>query len=69
MEKTITSLVILKSKKQIFHQHKSPVLIENIDIDKTVVSNKVSLSIKGFKYFTGCKDAKKLYLYAYFFQK
>ena len=33
------------------------------------VSNKVSFGKKGFKYFIGYKDAKKLDLYAYFFLK
>ena len=56
-------------KGKTFTNIKALFLIEKIDIDKTVVSNKVSLGIKGFKYFTGYKDTKKLDLYAYFFQK
>ena len=44
-------------------------MINNIDITKIVVSNKLSLCKNGFKYFIGYKDAKKLDLYAYFFQK
>ena len=31
---------------------------KNIDINKIVVSNKVSFGKKGFKYFIGYKDAK-----------
>ena len=46
-----------------------PISIKNIDINKIVVFNKVSLSKKWFKYFIGYKDAKKIDLYAYFFQK
>ena len=38
---------------------KKPISIKNIDIKKIVVSNKVSFSKKGFKYFIGYKDAKK----------
>ena len=38
-------------------------------IEKIVVSNKVSFGKKGLKYFIGCKDDKKLNLYAYLFQK
>ena len=34
-----------------------------------VVFYKVSFGKKGFKYFIGYKDAKKLCLYACFFQK
>ena len=40
-------------EKQEFYQYKTPIKkINNIDINKIVVSNKV--------YFTGCKDAKKI---------
>ena len=50
-------MVILKNK---FHQQKSPLSIKNIDINKIIVSNKVSIGQKDFKYFIGYKDAKKL---------
>ena len=43
-----------------FHQHKNPILINNIDVNKTVVSKKVLFRKKGFKYFIGYKDAKKI---------
>ena len=55
MEETIKKFVILKQK---FHQHQRPVLIKNIEINKIVVSNKVSLGKIGFKYFIGSKDTK-----------
>ena len=55
--------------KHKFHQHKSPVSIENIDVNKIIVSNKVYFGKKDLKYFIGYKDATKLDLYAYFFQK
>ena len=42
------------------YQHKRPISIKNIDITKIVESNKVSFSQKGFEYFTGYKDAKKI---------
>ena len=45
-----------------------PILINNIDINNIVISDKVSFGKEGFKYFTGYKDAKKLDLHAYFFQ-
>ena len=64
--------MILKSKNKIkskFHQHKEPISIKNIDINKIVVSNRVSFGKKAFKYFIGYKDAKKLELYIYFSQK
>ena len=43
-----------------FHQNKTPISIKNIDINKKVVSNKAFLVKKGFKYFTGYKNAKKI---------
>ena len=43
--------------------------IDNIDINKIVVSHKVSFGKKDFKYFIDYKDAKKIDLYAYYFQK
>ena len=42
--------------KQVFHQHKEPISIKNVDIDKVIVSNKVSFGKKEFKYFIGYKD-------------
>ena len=42
------------------YQHKRPISIKNIVITKIVASKKVSFSKKGFKSFTGYKDAKKM---------
>ena len=55
--------MILKLKKQKFHRHEEPISVKNIDIYKTTVSNKVSFGKKGFEYFVGFKDAKKLDVY------
>ena len=52
--------MILKSKKQKFHQYKRPISIKNIDINKIVVSNKVSFGKKGYKCYIGYKNAKKI---------
>ena len=60
--------MILKSKTKISPKWKS-YSIKNIDINKTVVSNKVFFGKKGFKYFIEYKDSKKLDLYVYFSQK
>ena len=46
--------------KKKFHQHKRPIWIKNLDINKIVVCNKVSFGKKGFKYFIGQKDDKKI---------
>ena len=48
----------IKIQKQKFFQHKGPISIKNIDINKIVVSNKVSFGKKGVKYFIRYKDAK-----------
>ena len=50
----------IEIEKQKFCQHKRSISIKNIDINKIVVSNKVSFGKKGFKYFIGNKDAKKI---------
>ena len=48
MEKTIIKFGDVAIQKQKFHQHKRPVSMKNIDINKIVVS-KVSFGKKGFK--------------------
>ena len=60
MEKTITKLGGIKIEKPKFNQHKRPISIKNIDIDKILVSNKVSFDKKGFKYFNGYKNTQKI---------
>ena len=50
----------IEIEKQNFHQHKESFSIKNIDINKIAISNKVSFGKKGFKYFIGYKDAKKI---------
>ena len=45
----------IEIEKQKFH-HKRPVSMKNIDINKIVVSNKVSFGKKIFRYFIGYKD-------------
>ena len=39
MEKTVIKLGDIKVQKQKFHEHKAPISIKNIDINKIVVSN------------------------------
>ena len=50
--------MVLKSKIKNFINIKD--LIENIDVNKIVVSNKVSFGKKKFKYFADYKEAEKL---------
>ena len=59
----------IEIQRKKFHLHKVPFSIKNVNIDKIVVSNKVSCDKKEFKYFTGYKDAKKTDHYLYFSQK
>ena len=59
MEKTIIKLGDTEIENQKFYQHKRPISIKNIDINKIVVSDNVSFGKRGFKYFVGYKDAKK----------
>ena len=64
MEKAIIKFGEIKIRK-IFHQYKRPISMKNIDINKLVVSNKVSFGKNGFKYFIVYKDAKKLDLHPF----
>ena len=49
-----------------FHQHKRPISIKNIDINKVVVSNKVFLEKKDLNISLSTKMLKKLDIYVYF---
>ena len=52
--------MMLKLKNANFAKHKSLILPSNIDINKIIVSNKISFGKKNRKYFYGCDDAKKI---------
>ena len=43
-----------------FHNSKYLIDINNVDIDKIMISNKFFLGNKGHKYFIGYKDANKV---------
>ena len=66
MEKTIIKFGNIEIKKQKFHQHKRPISIKNIDINKVVVSNKVFLEKKDLNISLSTKMLKKLDIYVYF---
>ena len=51
--------MVLKVKKQKFHGNDSPISINDIDINKIVVSNKLPFRKQGFINFIGQKDDKK----------
>ena len=50
----------IEIQKQNIHRHKRPISIKNIDINKPVVSYKVTFGKKGLKYFISYQDAKKV---------
>ena len=60
MDKKFIKFVDNEIGKHNFHQHKSPISIRNIDINKIEVSNRVPFGKKGFKYFIGYKNSKKI---------
>ena len=60
-KKTIIKSAVIEIAKQKFRQHKRPISIKRIDFNKRVAS----FGKKGFKYFIGYKDAKKLDLYIF----
>ena len=68
-KKTVINADDIEIQKQKFHKHKRPISMKNIDFNKIVVSNKDSFGKKGFKYFIGYEDAKKLGLYVYFYHE
>ena len=57
MDKKIIKFGYTEIEKQKFLQHKSLISINNVHINKIVVSNKVSFRKKGFEYFVAYKDA------------
>ena len=69
MDKIIIKFNSTAIEKYKFYQHKSPISINNIDINEIVTPNKVALSKKDFRYLITNKNAKKIDLYAYSFQK
>ena len=60
MHKKITKFDDPETEEYKFHQHKSPISISNIDINKLVVANKFLFDKQNFKYFIGYKDNKKI---------
>ena len=48
-----------ETEQRKFHQNKSPISINDIDIIKIVVSNKLPYGKQDSKYFIGYKDSEK----------
>ena len=43
----------MKLKKKKFYHYKTPILLEDVDIEKVLASNKISFGEKNYKYFIG----------------
>ena len=56
----------IEMEQQKFHQHKRPISIKNIDINKIIVSKKYLLVKQDLNISLDAKILKKLDLYAYF---
>ena len=69
IEKTVTKFGDIEIQKQKFHQHKGPISIKNIDINKIVVSNKIYFGKKDLNISLATKMLKKLDPCAYFSPK
>ena len=69
IEKTIIKFGDIQIRKQKFHQHKEPIVIKNIEIDKIVVLNKVPFGKKDLNILLVTKMLKKLNFYVYFSHK
>ena len=50
----------IETRKQNFHQHKELISIKNIDINKIIISNKISFGKNGFRYFIGYQNDLKI---------
>ena len=60
MGKEIMTFGDIEVQKYKFCQSKSPVSINDVDISKIVVSNRILFAERGFKYFVGYEDGKKV---------
>ena len=50
----------IETEKNEFYCHKTPIFLEDADLEKVLVSNKISFGEKNYKYFFGylCDDNK-----------
>ena len=58
--KLYSILIEKKTEEYEFYQFKSAILINVIDMNKIILSNKFSFGKQDFKYFNGYKDNKKI---------
>ena len=60
MGKNIITFGDIEVVKEKFHHFKSPILVGIESVNKVIVSNKIPFYKKGFKYFVGYKDDRKV---------
>ena len=53
MGKEILTFGDIEIEKNKFYRHKTPILLRDVDIEKVLVSNKISCGEKNYKYFIG----------------
>ena len=53
MGKEILTFGDIEIEKNKFYRHKTPIFLKDVDIEKVIVSNKISLGEKNCKYFIG----------------
>ena len=53
MGKEISTIGNIEIEKNTFYCYKSPIFLNDLDIDKVLVSNKISFGEKSYKYFIG----------------
>ena len=65
MDKNNVNFDYIEIEEFEFHQYESSILINDIDKNKIIVSNKFPPGKQDFKHFIGYKDTEKLDLYPY----
>ena len=60
MDEIIIQFDDTETEKYKFHQNRSPISINDIDINKILVSNKLPFSNQDLKNIIGYKDAEKV---------
>ena len=53
MGKKILMFCDVEIEKNKLYRHKTPIFLEDVDIEKVLVSNKISSDEKNYKYFVG----------------
>ena len=69
MDKQFVKFDDTEIKEYQFHDNENPILINDIDINKIVVSNELCFGKKDLYYFIGYKDAAKIRLPCIFHPK